>query len=342
MYNNTKTAIGSAILCLFVGNANATDVLSPADLAYQAAYQAGYQAAIEAMKSGNTTIPPVATTPAAVAPPANATPVNPNEPQDWWNHSALLYDKLTPEWRHHGELQASGSSLGGNESGSAIRGSGKLFSRRNQWTNELVFTIDKRSINQAGGISNKRDSRMFQESVRYDLGAKLYTAVGYIWETDDTSYINNRNTWLAGLGYYVFDNPHMRLNLFAGLGRLNETYLDPVPALIGNSGRSSNLLYVYETFDWQIAENWSLQQGFRQIRDLQESNHYIPDPLNPAIFTSGGMVKRYRNVANVSVNYKLSPKSSVGLTLEARHDSNPWPDVVPTDIVKRLTFNMMF
>lgn len=264
------------------------------------------------------------------------------EPHDWWNHSALLYSRLEPAWRHHVELQFSGTGLSGNDSGHALRASGKLFSRSNQWTNELIVSLDKRHIVQAGGAINQRDYKMLQDSLRYDFGDKLYTAAGFIVERDDVNYIDRRDTVLAGFGYYVFDNPRMRLNTFVGLGKLNETYLDPVPGLIGISERSSGLLYLYQTFDWQLAKKWSLQQGFRQIRDLSESGKYVPDPSNPGLYTAGSMVKRYRNVANLSLNYQLSPRSAVSLGIESRYDSNPWPDVQPRDTTKRLSLNLMY
>ena len=54
------------------------------------------------------------------------------------------------------------------------------------------------------------------------------------------------------------------------------------------------------------------------------------------------MVKRYRNVSNIALNYKLSPRSSVMLGVEQRYDSNPWPDVKSTDTIKRLSLNVMF
>gem|GEM_PF-1240184 len=306
--------------------------------AYKAGYEAGYKAALEALKSGNAAAP---TSPTTASPPVAAPQsAKADGPPDWWNHSALIYPALTPTWRHHAELQISASSLSGNDEGSAVRGGGKLISRFNQWTNELIFSSDKRSINQSGVI-NKRDTRMFQESLRYDLTNKLYAAGGYIWETDDVNFIDNRHTVLGGLGYYIFDTPRMRLNAFAGLGKFKETYLEPVPDLIGKSGRSSGLIYLYETFDWQIAERWSLQQGFRQIRDLDESGVYVLDP-STGTYVAPTTVKRYRNAASLSLNYQMSPRSVLSLGVDQRHDSNPWPDVKPTDTTRRLSVNFIY
>ena len=312
---------------------------------YDAGYAAGYKAALEAMKTvaPTMTLPPTSAQAAAVAPTASA-PAAPGdaEPRDWWNHSALLYRSLQPTWRHHVEAQLSASDLSGNDDGHAFRGSAKIFSRYNQWTNELIMSLDKRKIVQSGGAINQRDYRMVQDSIRYDLTDKFYTSAGFILERDDVNFIDRRNTVLAGVGYYLFDNSTMRLNTFIGFGKLDETYLAPVPALVGISGRDSNLLYLYQSFDWQLSKNWSLQQGFRQIRDLDESGRFVPDASRPGLYTAAEMVKRYRNVTNVSLNYQLSPRSAISLGVESRYDSNPWPDVKGRDTTKRLSINMMY
>lgn len=348
-----RTLMRVAVLSVFAAAAQAADPAT--DPAYKAGFDAGYKAAMEALKSGAAPATPAAPSAPAVAPavaptaaaPAVATQAKSDGPPDWWNHSALLYDKLDPAWRHHAELQFSGTSLSGNDTGIAVRASGKLYSRSDKWTNEAVLTMDRRSIDQSG-VPNVRDYRMFQESPRYDLSKQLYVSAGYIWETDDKSYINNRNTWLGGVGFYVLDNPKMRLNTFVGVGRLNESYLKDIQTFTGLTSRSSGLIYLYQSFDWQISEDWSLQQGFRQIRDLSESGHYSLNPAySPALsnsypYAADSMVKRYRNVSNISLNYRLSPRSALTLGVEQRYDSNPWPDVKSRDTTKRLSLNVMF
>jgi putative salt-induced outer membrane protein YdiY len=334
-----RSMIGAAILGLFSQMALAQATSSPD---FKAGYEAGYKAAMESMKAGSAVPPPTSAQAAAVAPAASPAQQGSDEPRDWWNHSALLYPDLEPAWRHHAELQFSASGLSGNDSGHAVRGSAKLFSRSDRWTNELVASIDKRNIVQAGGVVNRRDYKMLQDSVRYDLTTKLYTSAGFIMERDDVNLIDRRNTVLAGFGYYVFDNPTMRLNTFIGLGKLNETYLAPVPALTGLTSRDSGLVYLYQTFDWQLSRNWSLQQGFRQIRDLDESGRYVPATSGPTPYFAAEMVKRYRNVSNLSLNYQLSPRSALSLGIESRYDSNPWPDVKSRDTTKRLSLNLMY
>jgi putative salt-induced outer membrane protein YdiY len=342
-----RTLISAAVLSVFAPTVQAAD--APASGTYQQGFEAGYKAAMEAMKSGpapTMAVMPTAVPVAAATPPAGDQAKS-DGPPDWWNHSALLYEKLDTNLRHHAELQFSGTSLSGNDAGIAIRASGKLFSRLDRWSNEALLTIDRRSINQSG-VLNVRDYRMFQESPRYDLTKQFYASAGYIWETDDKSYIDNRNTWLGGVGFYVLDNPKMRLNTFVGVGRLNERYLKDIQTYTGLTSRSSGLLYLYQSFDWQISEDWSFQQGFRQIRDLDESGHYVlntarsPSDPNSFPYVADSMVKRYRNVSNVALNYKLSPRSSLMLGIEQRYDSNPWPDVKSTDTIKRLTLNVMF
>lgn len=336
--------IGNAVICAAISGLFAQAALAQATSTpdYKAGYEAGYKAALEALKAG-AAMPPATAAAATATHPAMAAPASAaNEPRDWWDHSSLMYRSLDPAWRHHVEVQFSATGVSGNDSGHALRGSGKLFSRSNRWTNELVTSLDKRKIVQAGGALNQRDYKMLQESLRYDLTDKFYTAGGFILERDDVNSIDRRNTVLAGVGYYLLDNPSMRINTFIGLGRLDETYLAPVPSLIGLSGRNSNLVYLYQTFDWQLSQDWSLQQGFRQIRDLDESGRYVPATSGPTPYTAAEMVKRYRNVSSLALNYQLSPRSALSFSVESRYDSNPWPDVKGRDTTRRLSLKLMY
>lgn len=335
------------LLALAGSLAHAAD---PASADYQAGYAAGYKAALEALKSGAAGTAPAAPAPTPAPAVASAAPARAAGPADWWNHSSLMGQaqqplldlRLDPGWRHRTEVNLSGTNMSGNDNGFAVRAGGKLYSRSGRWTNELQANVDRRRILQAGGATNQRDYRIFEESIRYDLTDKWYASTGIILERDDVAGIDSRATGLAGLGYYLVDNDKFRVNLFGGLGRLRERYMDPVPALIGLDGRSSGLLYLYQTFDWQINADWSLQQGFRHMRDLDDSGVYALDPARPGLYSAVRQEKRYRNVASVALTYQLNPRSSVSLSVESRYDSNPWPDVQPHDITRRLILNLMY
>src|SRR5690242_509481 len=110
--------IGAAILGIFTQATQMAHAADPSSAEYKAGYDAGYKAALEALKAEA----------AAPQTPKTAMPERQQaaaaEPRDWWNHSALFYSKLEPAWRHHVELQFSGSSLNGNDTGHAVRGSG--------------------------------------------------------------------------------------------------------------------------------------------------------------------------------------------------------------------------
>jgi hypothetical protein len=299
---------------------------------YKAGYEAGYRAALASLHAGA----PVAAPATAAAPPPAAGAQTPGP--DWWNHSALRYPKQEAPWRHHVQWQISATGLSGNDAGHAYRGGGTLTSRTGRWTNELQASVDKRSIVQSGGSLNERDTDMLQDSIRYDLDASLYAAAGVILERDDVNYIDHRETVLGGAGYYVLDNKAVRLNLFGALGQMRETYLDPVPGLVGVAARSSGLLYLYQTLDWQLAPQWSLQQGLRQIRDLNAAGVFVPDPARPGLYYAPSDTRRYRTLATVSLNYALSPRSMISFGVETRYDSNPWPDVKPRDTTRRINF----
>jgi putative salt-induced outer membrane protein YdiY len=326
---------------------------------YSEGYAAGYRAAMEAVKKALaegrsaeaattvTEVPqPLPSAPAAT-PPANA------EPRDWWNHSSLRYALRDDAWRHGLQAQLSYTGVTGNDDGTAWRGNGQFHSRLGRWTNELSLTLDKREIKSADGGVNQRDYRMLQESLRYDLTDRWYVAGGFILERDDVALVDRRVTGLLGAGYYWIDNERFRLNTYLGLGHVDERYMRYVREHVEVNSRNSGLLYFYQTFSWQISENFSLRQGFRLMQDLDRSGRYAFDPAistpPSAEFPQGferysaiDQVRRYRTVTGLDFDYKLSPRSSVSLGIESRYDSNPWPDVIRRDIVRRVNFNLMF
>lgn len=338
---------------------------------YGKGYQEGYRAALEAARKaiaeGRTAefvrdaAPATAATPAAAAlavpaVPAKlaaATPPGAKGPGDWWNHSSLLYPQGNDDWQNQAKLQGSFSSLSGNNTGSATMAKGEWFARQGRWTNELTLSIEQRNLAAVDGSVNSRDYRLLQESLRYDLNESLYASGGFIVERDDLTLVKSRVTGLIGLGRYWLDNSTLRLNTYAGLGQLNERYMSYVPAHVGLSQRSSALLYLYEQANWYINDRWSLRQGFRLMRDLQNSGQYRldqgkslpPSAQNPQgfeFFSAVSQTYRFRTVAALDLDYKLSPSSTVSLGLESRFDSNPWPGVVKRDNIRRVVLNYTF
>jgi hypothetical protein len=369
----TKTPFRPRLIACAVLLACAAGVQAADAPPYDAAYQAGYRAALEAAKKALAEgrkldeLATPATAPAGDMAPNAATgagPVNLSQPTpasagsaappDWWNHSSLAFGlKPQDEWRHSFQLQLSGASLSGNENGSGWRGGGKFLSRYGRLTNELSGTVDKRDIKSAGGGANTRDYRLLQDSLRYDLTDRWYVSGGAILERDDIALVTRRVTWLAGPGYYWLDTDKFRLNTFLGLGNVRENYMQYVRQHVGVDERSAGLLYFYETFAWQISENWGLRQGYRLMQDLDKSGHYVFDPArstppsasNPMGFErykADHWVNRYRTVAALDFDYRLGPRSTLSFGYETRFDSNPWPDVIRRDHTRRMTVNLAF
>lgn len=354
--------LAAALLPLFAHAA------TPEDARYREAFEAGYQAALEAARAAvaegrslDTLQPTVPTTPppdaaSSAAPAATAatdTGDSAREPREWWNHSSLRYPLRTDRWRHGAQLSLTFASLDGNEKGDIYRGNGRLHSRYGRWTNELSLTVDKRDTQYPGGGGNVRDLFALQESLRYDLTPAWYTAGGFILERDDQSLISRRITALLGVGRYWIDDDRFRLNTYVALGFLDERYMSYVRNHVGVNQRDSALGYFYQTFDWQLSSNWSLRQGFRLMYDLSKSDSYEFDPINsipPGPDNPMGFERyraydntyRYRTIAALDFDYRLSPTSKVSFGIENRYDNNPWPGVKRRDDVRRMTFNLMF
>ncbi|MDK2124392.1 DUF481 domain-containing protein [Parachitinimonas caeni] len=317
---------------------------------YDAGYQAGYAAALKALAAqrsddSNKTAPPTspASTASQAAPAANSPDPTPKVQvgSDWWNHSSYLYPQRD-SWRHHIEASYSGTWLDGNDSGRALRASGKVYSNYNAWNNELSLSVDNRNIQQVSGGGNVKDYEILQESVRYDLNPQWYLGGGYIYEVDDQNLITSRHTLLAGLGYYWIDQPGLRLDTYLALGRFRENYDDFVRTYVRLNSRDSNIVYAYQTLQWQINPSWSLREGFRLIQDQGESGRYVLASAATGLYKAAEYVKRYRYLASLSLNYQMSQNVMVSLGWEKRYDSNPWPDVLKSDITKRLSVQLQY
>lgn len=343
-----------------------TGALPPALAAgsYDDGYREGFAAAIEAarqaLRNGQSLdslqVPAPVTAGRSLdsaAPMASAGGPAAAEPRDWWNHSSLRYPLHTDAWRHGVELDLSYTGVTGNDDGSAWRANSAWHARLGRWTNELSLNLDKRDIVSVDGRVNRRDYRLLQQSLRYDLSDRWYLAGGFMLERDDVSLIDSRITALFGTGYYWIDDGRIRLNTYAAIGRFNEQYMDYVRDHVDIDSRDSGLVYLYQTFSWKITERLSLRQGLRLMWDTGRSGRYELDPVtstppsasNPQGFerySATDWVRRYRSVAAIDVDYRLSPGVSASVGIERRYDSNPWPDVMRADTVRRMSLRLQF
>ncbi|MFC4159111.1 DUF481 domain-containing protein [Chitinimonas lacunae] len=339
--NRSVHCAGPGLWSLLLAAAVSADTAVEQQPGYDAGFKAGYAAALKELTARQHETPSTPTVPAPAALPLAAPPAE--GMPDWWNHSSFLYPNRDG-WRHHLEANLSATSLGGNDSGHALRIGGKAYSQIGHWTNELSVSIDKRKIEQVSGGLNEKDYRIVQETLRRDLSPNWYVGGGYIWELDEQNLIDSRHTVLAGVGYYWIDRPGLRLDTFVGLGRFRENYMEFVRDYVGINRRDSDILYTYQTLQWQLAPAWSLRQGFRLINDGGRSGRYVLDPVNPRSgrYVAAEYVHRYRYLASLNLDYQLAPKAVLSFGFEKRYDSNPWPDVLRADYTRRLNFTFQY
>lgn len=367
----SRIALAVGLLTTSFGVARPAFAVSTYDDGYRAGFAAALQAARQAIEQGRSLEslhapagtapqPDLYTAPStapSAAPPAAAAhasvPSADAEPRDWWNHSSLRYPLRDQAWRHGGQLDLSYTGVTGNDDGAAWRANAAWYARLGRWTNELSLKIDNRDIVSASGAVNRRDFALLQESLRYDLTGRWYLAGGFIAERDDMALIDSRATALFGTGYYWIDQGPFRLNTYAAIGYFDERYMDYVRDHVEVDGRNSGLLYLYQTFSWKISERVSLRQGLRLMWDADRSGRYAldptrstpPGPENPQGFerySAVDWVRRYRSVAAIDIDYRLAPGVAASFGIERRYDSNPWPDVMRADTVKRVSLRLTF
>lgn len=252
---------------------------------------------------------------------------------NWWEKSSLSYSPVPEQWLFHEEGTLDYKHKSGNTKSDRYDGSATFKVRKLRFTNTLYYGIDKEYTVQnasPGTTSSPTDSdyRNFQEALRYDLTARLYTEGGYIWEKDREDYISARRSYYAGVGYALIDTLKHHLEVFAAGGYVSEEY----PSLIKNAmhldHEAVTTAYFKEDYRWNITDTLTYKETFRIIPNLERTDAYNDDPNNLHVT---GQTNRYRWFLINEIYFKLAAHLNFMTGCKIEYDSDPWPTVKKTD-----------
>jgi putative salt-induced outer membrane protein YdiY len=253
----------------------------------------------------------------------------------WWETNSLKYAPLPEQWLLHIEGTLDYKHKEGNIDSNHYDGSASLMVRKLRFTNTLTYIINKErteQVNTPGEPPSLTDTdyRSFQESLRYDLLKRLYAEGGYIWEKDTANYIEDRDSYYAGLGYALIDTPRHLLDLFAAGGYVEEEYPELVRIAMGISRSSTSAGYLRQSYRWNITDRITYKESFRIIQDFASSDVFNDDLTDLRVIDH---THRYRWFLINEIHIKIIDHLSFMIGCKIDYDSNPWPTVKDRDTV---------
>lgn len=252
-------------------------------------------------------------------------------PQDWWLKSSLdpsaKYDGLLSKV----DFSLSYTRLGGNTSGHVLNIVPALTLRRGRWTVLLSDDYSRKKYTQGEELISSRYRTTALEG-QFDLCRYGYVGGGVIWEKDSNNDILLRRVTLAGLGSYLLASERINLGVFLGGGGADEEYDAVVERFTAMDHRTYNILYFYQTLNWQLTDWLLLNQGVRVIRSFSEMNEFEIQQATGSVFVTGA---KERSLVKGKVELQAPIRKNLHLftTYQLNYDSHAWPGNKTTDTV---------
>jgi Protein of unknown function, DUF481 len=238
----------------------------------------------------------------------------------WWLNSALA--DTIDQYLFHVEANYNYSKMTGAMSGEIQSGSVNAVVRKEFITGHTEIYIDKTDlVIQSLGMNYNVASDAFTEYLDADITRLLYGEAGYIWERDNTLYIQNRNSWYAGLGLNGLICEQHYLKILFALGTVNQNYSIPVDFINVVKGAHS-AFYCRQKYKYVITPVFSLMEDAYYLNYFDYSNRYrLGINLNFII----QVVKPLSIV--IGYNYKFDKENSL-------------LGIIPTNTTQTIGFNI--
>lgn len=252
-------------------------------------------------------------------------------PQGWWLKSSLdpsaRYDGLL----HKVDFSLSYTALTGNISGHVMNISPALTLRQSRWTFLLSDDYSRKKYTQGEDrISSRYRTTMLEG--QFDFSRYIYAGGGVIWEKDTNNNIELRRVTLAGLGSYLLASDRLNLGVFLGGGETDEEYDAVVERFTAMDHRTFNILYFYQSLNWQLTEWLLLNQGIRVIHSFSEMNEFeLQDATGSAVVA--GAKKRSLIKGKAELQAPLRKNLNLFTSYQLNYDSHAWPGNKTTDTV---------
>ncbi|OQX28205.1 MAG: hypothetical protein BWK80_01310 [Desulfobacteraceae bacterium IS3] len=215
---------------------------------------------------------------------------------EWWNRNPLTYTPVPDEFLYHLEATYDWSRQTGNFTNDKHDLSALLTLRKNIFTYNARYSLDKRNASRPYSPPYQDDNKTLRKSTKHEihndfrlaLTDRLIASVGMFWLKDDYIKIENRYTYYGGLGYTVFKHPRLKIDVFGAYGyeemdhtdEYHENYLKmqdwgETDDVKYDSGTVvSSLIYLHENARAYVLPGVALNQSIDYYRDIDDSDIY--------------------------------------------------------------------
>jgi hypothetical protein len=190
----------------------------------------------------------------------------------WWLSSSLA--DTVDQYLFHAEAQYSYTKMTGSVAGEIQSGSAQTAIRKDIFTNHMEYFLDKTELAlQSLNMNYSTASQAFTDYLDVDITRLIYSEGGFIWERDNTLYIQNRYSVYAGLGLngVLFEKHYLKV-LFA-LGSVNQQYTVPVDNIDVEKG-AYKALYIRQLYKYVIDPRLSVMEETYYLNNMTHSNRY--------------------------------------------------------------------
>ncbi len=245
---------------------------------------------------------------------------------EWWNRNPLTYSPVPDEFLYHLEATYDWSRQTGNFTNDKHDLSALLTLRKNIFTYNVRYALDKRNASRPYPPPYQDDNKDLRKSTRHEihndfrmaLTDRIIASVGMFWLKDDYIKIENRSTYYGGLGYTVFRHPRLKIDIFGAYAyeeqdhtdEYHEDYLkmqdwgQTAGANYDSGTEMYSLLYLYQSARCYVTRSLV----------LNESIHYFLNPDDS---------DKYRWKFNVSADIKIIEHIFATLSYDETYDNSP-------------------
>lgn len=186
----------------------------------------------------------------------------------WWLNSSLA--DTIDRCLYHIEGQYSYTKMTGSIDGEMQSGSSRITIRKNIFTNQAEYVIDKMDLAlKSFGMNYATEAQAFTDYVDVDFTKLFYGETGFIWERDNSLYIKNRYSLYLGAGVngLIFNKHYLKVLIAAG--RINQDYSVPVDNIDVVKG-AYTAFYVRQHYKYVMDQRFSF---FEQAYYLDNTGH---------------------------------------------------------------------
>lgn len=245
---------------------------------------------------------------------------------EWWLRNPLTYDPVPDEFLYHLEATYDWSRQTGNFTNDKHDLSALLTLRKNIFTYNIRYSLDKRNASRPYPPPYQDDNKDLRKSTRHlthndfrvALTDRIILGLGTFWLKDDYIKIQNRYTYYGGLGYTVFNHPRLKIDVFGAYGyeeldhtdEYHENYLK-----MQDWGETEGIRYDRGT------EMYSLIYLFQSARCYVTRSLVLNESIN--YFVNPDDSEQYRWKFNVSADIKIIEHIFASLSYEEQYDNTP-------------------